>query len=299
MTAGAQIAVVGSLNMDLVVEVARLPGAGETVLGGDVFRNPGGKGANQAVAVARLGGRAAMVGCVGDDEGGRQLREGLLAGGVDASHVRIVPGVPSGTALIAVAPDGENLIVVSPGANSRLSTVDVEAATELLSSAAVTLLQLEVPMETVEAAARSAEGLVVLNPAPAGRLSLALLERVDILVPNRVELARLTGSDAAPSMDEISTQVSRLPSRAVVVTLGAEGALVVEDGRATHVPAVAVTAVDTTGAGDAFCAGLADALVRGDSLPAAARWAARVAAAACTRRGAQEALPTRKEALAL
>jgi ribokinase len=159
------IAVVGSLNLDLVVRVPRLPGPGETVSGDDVFRNPGGKGANQAVAAARLGRGVAMVGCVGDDEAGRELLGSLEADEVDRSRVRVVGGVPSGIAFITVGEDGENQIVISPGANARLSTDDVAAAGAALVAAAVTLLQLEVPLEAV-AAARTAGGTVVLNPAP-------------------------------------------------------------------------------------------------------------------------------------
>ena len=186
------VAVVGSLNLDLVIRVAELPGPGETVSGGDLFRNPGGKGANQAVAAARLGRRVAMVGCVGDDQAGRELLASLAAAGVDGSRVRVVEGVPSGTACITVSEDGENQIVVSPGANARLTPDDVAAAAAVR-SAAVTLLQLEVPLETVAAAARTAGGRVVLNPAPARALPAELLGQVDVLVPNRVELARLAG----------------------------------------------------------------------------------------------------------
>jgi ribokinase len=191
--AGPEVAVVGSLNLDLVVRVPRLPGPGETVSGDDVFRNPGGKGANQAVAAARLGRRVAMVGRVGDDEAGRDLLGSLEAAAVDTSQVRVVAGVPSGTALITVSEDGENQIVVRPGASARLTPDDVAAAGPALRTAAVTLLQLEVPLETVAAAARAATGTVVLNPAPVRALPQVLLAEVDVLVPNRVELAQLAG----------------------------------------------------------------------------------------------------------
>src|SRR5215204_4453832 len=248
--ADPEVAVVGSLNLDLVVRVARLPGPGETVSGDDVFRNPGGKGANQAVAAARLGRRVAMVGRVGDDEAGRDLLGSLEAAAVDTSQVRVVAGVPSGTALITVSEDGENQIVVSPGANARLTPDDVAAAGPALRTAAVTLLQLEVPLETVAAAARAATGTVV---------------------PNRVELAQLAGGPLPETVQAAVALAGRLAARAVVVTLGADGALVVEHGRAGHVPAVPVTAVDTTAAGDAFCGGLADALAAGATLRDAAR----------------------------
>jgi ribokinase len=166
--AEAAIAVVGSLNLDLVVRVSRLPGPGETVSGDDVFRNPGGKGANQAVAAARLGRGVAMVGCVGDDEAGRELLASLEADGVDRSRVRVVDGVPTGTAFITVGEDGENQIVVSPGANARLTLDDVATAGTALAAAAVTLLQLEVPLEVVAAAAACLrQGAQASLPTPA------------------------------------------------------------------------------------------------------------------------------------
>jgi ribokinase len=293
------VAVVGSLNLDLVVRVARLPGPGETVTGSDVFRNPGGKGANQAVAVARLGRRVAMVGCVGDDDAGRELLGSLAAAEVDTARVRVVDGVPSGTAFITVGEDGENQIVVSSGANAHLTAADVAAAGSALQAAAVTLLQLEVPLEMVAAAAGAAAGRVVLNPAPVRDLPGDLLATVDVLVPNRVELAQLAGAGVPETVEEAAQLAGRLPAQAVVVTLGADGALVLEDGRVEHVPAVPVRPVDTTAAGDAFCGGLADALAGGAALQEAARWAVRVAAAACLRPGAQASLPTPADLQAL
>ena len=297
--ADPEVAVVGSLNLDLVVRVARLPGPGETVTGDDVFRNPGGKGANQAVAAARLGRRVAMVGRVGDDDAGRELLGSLEADAVDTSQVRVAAGVPSGIALITVSEDGENQIVVSPGANARLTPDDVGQAGAALRAAAVTLLQLEVPLAAVAAAARAAGGMVVLNPAPVRDLPEGLLAEVDVLVPNRVELAQLAGGAEPGTVAEATRLAGRLPARAVVVTLGADGCLVVEGGDATHVPAVGVRAVDTTAAGDAFCGGLADALAGGATLEDAARRAVRVAAAACLRPGAQASLPTPGELQAL
>jgi ribokinase len=294
-----EVAVVGSLNLDLVVRVPRLPGPGETVSGDDVFRNPGGKGANQAVAAARLGRRVAMVGRVGDDDAGRQLLGSLEDDAVDTAQVRALAGVPSGTALITVDADGENQIVISPGANARLTPDDVAAAGAALDAAAVTLLQLEVPLAAVAAAARAAPGTVVLTPAPVRALPEELLGLVDVLVPNRVELAQLAGGPLPKTVDAAVGLAGRLAARAVVVTLGADGALVVTDGQASHVPAVPVRAVDTTAAGDAFCGGLADALAAGAGLQDAARRAVRVAAAACLRPGAQASLPTPAELGAL
>jgi ribokinase len=291
------VAVVGSLNLDMVVPVPRHPSPGETVLGGDVFRNPGGKGANQAVAAARLGQPTAMIGRVGRDQEGATLIEALEAAEVDASRVVRTPGAATGMALITVDQRGENAIVVSPGANSRVTPQDVDSAQEILGSARVLLLQLEIPLEAVAAAARAASGTIVLNPAPARPLPRSLLESVDVLVPNRSELAVLAGAAAEPVDDD---QVAQLAARihgpkAMVVTLGAAGALVVEGGRTDRVPAIPVEPVDTTAAGDAFCGALADALVRGQPLGEAARWAVRAAAVACTRAGAQASLPSRDE----
>jgi ribokinase len=295
--ADGTVAVVGSMNMDYVVRVRRLPGPGETVSGDDVFRNPGGKGANQAVTAARLGRRVELVACVGDDDPGRALVESLRGDGVGVEMVRVDPGVPTGSAFIAVDDAGENLILVSAGANRRVSVHDVQRAAPLLDRAAVTLLQLEIPLEAVEAAAGAARGLVVLNPAPAREVPDSVLSQVDVLVPNRVELAQLTGGDRPSAAEEVARLAALLPARAVVVTLGAEGALVVEGDRVVAVPPVPVRAVDTTAAGDAFCGALADAIVRSEPLEAAARWAARVAAVACTRPGAQASLPTLDDVL--
>lgn len=290
-----EIVVVGSLNLDIVVRVPHQPAPGETVLGGDSIWNPGGKGANQAVAAARLGRRVAMVGRIGEDEAGRVLLASLDREGVDHSRV-VAEDSPTGLALIAVDEQGENTIVVSPGANARVSVSDVTAAEDALSKAAVTLMQLEVPTEAVAAAARAAQGTVVLNPAPARVLPDELVRGVDVMVPNRIELAMLCGAEIPQTTDETVELARRVEGpRAVVVTLGAEGALVVEGKTWSHVPAVKVDPVDTTAAGDAFCGALADALVRGETLEGAVRWAVRAAALTCTRLGAQASLPTRAE----
>lgn len=289
------VAVVGSCNVDFVVPVPKLPGPGETVLGGDHLRFPGGKGANQSVAAAKLGSRVAFVGCVGDDSLAPTIVSALDGVGVDTSWLRRVPDVPSGIALITVAEDGENTIAVSPGANARVAPADIEAAAPVLSGAAVTLVQLEISLDAVTAAVRAAGGRVVLNPAPARELPADLLASVDVLVPNRSELGVLARAPEPSTPDEAAALAATLAGpRAVVVTLGADGALVVEGGKATHVPATEVTAVDTTGAGDAFCGALADGLARGENLVAAAEWAVRVAGVSTTRWGAQSS-PTRAE----
>ena len=291
----AEIVVVGSANLDLVVEVDQIPAVGETVMGGDLRRIPGGKGANQAVAAARLGRDVAMVGRLGADEGGEILRAALTADGVDTTRLITTDETPNGVALIAVGSDGDNAIVVSPGANARVTPADVEAAADMLRDAVVTLLQLEIPLDAVTAAAVAAEGTVILNPAPAVPLPASLLSRVDILVPNQTELATLAGHDGPINAEIAARLAPTLPSPAVVVTLGADGALVVDRGVATHVPAPPVTPVDTTAAGDSFCGALADALVRGETLIDATQWAVRVGAATTQRPGAQPSLPTAAE----
>jgi len=293
--------VVGSANLDLVTDVARVPLVGETVLGGDLRRIPGGKGANQAVAAARLGRSVAMIGRVGSDEAGSVLLQALLADGVDTTHLSVTDGVPSGVALISVQADGDNAIVVSPGANARLKPSDIDVAADALTSADVTLLQLEVPIEVVLAAARMATGTIILNPAPAPPAGVPdeLLAMVDVLVPNQTELAELSGAVGEIDAVRAVGLARELPCRAVVVTLGADGALVVDHETVEHVPAPRVVPVDTTAAGDSFCAALADAVVDGRSLVEATKWAVRVGAATTLRAGAQTSLPTRPEVHAL
>jgi ribokinase len=281
------IAVVGSINLDLVVAVDRHPGPGETVVGGDCRQFPGGKGANQAVAAARLGAKVAMVGRVGADAQGAWLREGLWTEGVEVEYVREDRQAPTGVAMIAVDARGENTIVVSPGANARVDARDVADAREVVRGAEVVLVQHEVPQAAVAEAIATARGTVVLNPAPARGLAAP----VDVLVPNRGELETLAGGRGDP----VTLARSITAARAVVVTLGAEGAVVVEGDRAERVRAPHIEAVDTTGAGDAFCGALAEAMAGGATVVEAARWAVRVAAASVTRPGAQGGLPRRED----
>jgi ribokinase len=291
------VVVVGSCNVDFVVPVTALPHPGETVLGGDHLRAPGGKGANQSVAAARLGSPVTFVGCVGEDALAPTIVDALTEAGVDTGYLRRIPDTPSGIALITVADGGENTIAVSPGANARLSPADIAAAGPLLADATVTLVQLEIQRSTVEAAIEAAGGQVLLNPAPAAPLPASLLSTVDVLVPNRSELGVLADAEEPASIDEAGELAATLAGpRAVVVTLGADGALVVEDGKPTHIPAIKVDAVDATGAGDAFCGALADGLARGLDLVAATTWAVRVAGISTTRWGAQTGMPTRQQA---
>jgi ribokinase len=291
-----EIVVVGSANVDLVVPVDTLPEPGQTVLGDDHLRAAGGKGANQAVAAARLGRAVAMVGRVGEDDDGRRLLASLEGSGVDVTNVLVTPVVPTGLALITVDRSGENTIAVSPGANARLAPADIAAAADLLRTAAVTLVQLEVPLDAVGTAVATAGGTVILNPAPATPLPPEVLAGVDVLVPNRSELGLLAGVAEPRSIQAAVEAACELPGgAAVVVTLGADGALVVDGDLVEHVPAVEVEAVDATGAGDAFCGGLADALARGLDLVEAVRWAVRVAGLATTAWGAQPSMPSQTE----
>jgi len=278
------IVVVGSINHDLTVVTPRHPAAGETVLGTAHYSGGGGKGANQAVAAARLGADVTMVGRVGADDHGRALTAALAVEGVDVSAIGIDEDAPTGIAVITIDASAENTIVVSPGANSRLQPGHLDH--ELITAAPVVLAQLEVPLETVTEAAQLCTGTFILNPAPARPLPNELLQRVDVLVPNRSELASLEEwrLDSPPS---------------TVVTLGAGGAMLIADGESTRVPAPEVEPVDPTGAGDAFCGALAVALSHGSSLREAVERAVVAGAIATTRRGAQAAMPTTEEVEAL
>lgn len=297
---------VGSVNADLVIGVDRRPAPGETVLGSDLATHPGGKGANQAVAAARLGGRVGIVGRIGDDGHGELLRGALAADGVDLVHFTTTGGTPTGVALITVGPDGDNSIIVSPGANARLSPDDIAAAHDMIAGAAVVSFQLEVPLPAVEAAARAAAaagGRVVLNLSPPAPVPDGLLALCDPLVVNEHEAAYLLGGEDGAEHGvehgggpaETAAALVRSGPRSVVVTLGPEGAVVADAGGTAAVPSPKAEAVDTTGAGDAFTAALCLRLARGDSLRDAARYAARVGAAAVRRPGAQSSYPAPDE----
>ena len=295
-----EVVIVGSLNMDLVARVLRMPAPGETVAGTGFSTVPGGKGANQAVASARLGARTAMVGCVGDDAFGDRLRAGLTADGVDTSSLRTAAGTSSGVALIVVDAAGRNGIVVVAGANGQLAPADVDAAEPLLAAARIVVIQLEIPFETVEHAARRAHAMgktVVLNPAPARPLPPDLLRCVDYLVPNESEAGTLVGIPVATPADAIAAgrRLRADGAGAVLVTLGAQGvATVGPDGERLDA-APRVVAVDTTAAGDTFIGGLCAALVRGDGLPAAVAYGQAAAAVCVTRPGAQPSIPFARE----
>jgi ribokinase len=295
------VAVVGSLNADLTLRVDHLPGPGETVLSTEPGRVAfGGKGANQAAAAAAFGAQVMMIGRVGDDEYGRQIRADLTARGIDVSGVLVTADGRSGTAIIAVDGHGDNLIIVDPAANGQLRAADLPR--EVLAGASAVLVQLEIPLPTVAAAVGAARAPVVLNPAPAAPLEPALLDLVDVLVPNVSELGLLTGAPPPSSLTAIVALARKLAGAMdVVVTLGAEGALVVSrsGGAVTHIGAPRADVVDATGAGDCFCGTLAVSLAEGLRLTSAARVSVAAATISTTAPGARGKLPSLGEAQAL
>ena len=291
-----RIVVVGSSNTDLIVRADRLPAPGETVLGGDLITAPGGKGANQAVAAARVGAEVTFVARVGKDMFGEAALENFRREGIDTRFVIQDATAPSGVALIVVGQNGQNIIAVAPGANRRLTPNDVHAAESAFAGARVVLLQLETPMETVVAAARagrSAGATVILNPAPAQTLPNELYSLISIVTPNESEAALLTGEATPEAAARILLQRG---VKSVIVTLGEAGVLVAaspDDIR--RAPGFDVNVVDTTAAGDAFNGGLAAALARGESSESALSYSQAVAAISVTRMGAQPSLPTEAE----
>jgi ribokinase len=294
------ILVVGSVNMDLVVRCPRQPAPGETLRGSDFRSVPGGKGANQAVAAARLGVSTALIGRVGRDGFGEALLQGLMTNGVDITHVAGDEEAASGVALILVDPAGQNSIVVAPGANGRLAPEHLEEASSMFAWADAVLVQLEVSPATVERAlalARRGGALAVLDAGPASPLPGEVLALADIVSPNESEALALTGIEVsdAQSAHDAAARLRELGARTVVLKLGSQGAYLASDEVSRHLPAFPVDPVDTTAAGDAFTAALALAVASGEPLPEAVRHANAAGAAATLRYGAQPSMPTPAE----
>ncbi len=291
------IAVIGSANADLVVQVDRRPGGGETILGSDLVITPGGKGANQAVAASLSGGDVRFVGCVGADPYGELLRASLAGAGVDTSALGTVSS-STGCALIFVTPDGENSIVVAPGANGAVTPDYLRDSAQAWTAADLVVVQLEIPMDAVEftaAECRSRGTRFLLNAAPAAVLPVGVLEGCDPLVVNESEAMILLGDapEAWADPGDVARRLMGMGPRSVVITLGASGALAMgTDGKIHREPGRKVEAVDTTGAGDAFCGALATALAAGRTLAEGLVTATDVAALSVQRPGAQSSYPT-------
>jgi len=294
------VAVVGSSNMDLVVKSKRIPAIGETILGGDFIMAPGGKGANQAVAAAKLGAEVFFIAKLGDDIFGSQSLNNFKKEGVNTKYVLQTKEAPSGVALIMVDDDGNNLIVVAPGANHKLSPEDVKEAESDIASSGALVAQLEVPIETIECAAGLANKSnvpFILDPAPAQKLSPQLLKMVDVLTPNETEAQILTGVEVKDqeSAGAAAQKLLECGVKNVILTMGVNGYLTVSNEGTEFVPARKVKAADSTAAGDAFTGSLAVGLAQGRTLSEAALFANNVAAISVTKMGAQPSMPTLQE----
>jgi len=294
------IAVVGSSNMDLVVKSKRIPVTGETILGGDFIMVPGGKGANQAVAAAKLGAQVFFIAKLGDDIFGLQSLNNFKKEGVNTKYVLQTKDAPSGVALIMVDDEGNNVIVVAPGANNKLTPEDVKEAESDIALSGALVAQLEVPIETIEFAAGLANKSnvpFILDPAPAQQLSDQLLKMVDVLTPNETEARILTGIEVKDrdSANAAAQKLLECGVKNVILTMGATGYLTVSNEGTEFVEARKVTAVDSTAAGDAFTGSLAVGLAQGQSLSEAALFANNVAAVSVTKMGAQPSMPTVEE----
>lgn len=299
-----KIVVVGSCNTDMVVKSDRLPKPGETVLGGSFMMNSGGKGANQAVAVARLGGNATFITKTGNDLFGKQSIRMFKEENIDIDNILSDPSLPSGVALIMVDGDGENCIVVASGANANLSINDIEIVRDVIESADILLMQLEIPMDTVEYAAKIAfdKGVkVVLNPAPAARLSNELMRYLHTIVPNNTEAEILSGIKVSDwdSAQNAANEISAKGVNNVIITLGAKGAFIKEGESYYEVPVEKINAIDTTAAGDTFCGAFCVAISEEKSIFDAVKFANKAAGITVTREGAQSAIPYRYEISAI
>jgi ribokinase len=295
-----QITVIGSSNTDMVIRTTKLPAPGETILGGDFFMNPGGKGANQAVAAARLGGNVTLVAKVGNDIFGQQAKTLFEADNINTKHLTIDPAHPSGIALITVDQHGENCIVVASGANGFLTTKEIDDVKDDILQSTLILMQLEIPLETVEYVteiASKADIKVILNPAPATKLSDSLLAKLYMITPNETEAELISGISVTDfaSAETAARYLANKGIRVIVITMGSKGALVFNDNKAIVVSAPKVEAIDSTAAGDVFNGALAVAISEGQDLKEAVEFACKAAAISVTRLGAQASAPFRKE----
>ena len=297
----ARIAVIGSLNMDLVVQTPKIPEPGETIIGThDLQMIPGGKGANQAYCSARLGADVAMIGRVGNDAFGKQLVDNLNKAGVDTHHIIHDSDASTGIAMIAVEEGGQNSIVVSPGANGRVDLSDILQAETAILSADLILLQLEIPLPAVIEAAQLAKkhGVkVVLNPAPAQQLPDELLSVIDILIPNETEAALLSGCNVGTDcgIKQAAAKLQQSVIKTIIMTRGSRGASLIAENEIEHFPAFPAKAIDTTGAGDAFVGSFAVAFAEGKSIKEAIRFGNAAGALASTKSGAQPSMPGRDD----
>lgn len=293
-----KIVVVGSINMDICYRVAHIPAPGETIIASEVIKSPGGKGANQAVAAAKLGADVAMIGCIGNDGDGDALYHSLADAGVDLTMLERCADAQTGTAFINVSDDGENNIVVHPGANACVNTELLEKAEEWIARAQILIAQLEIPHETVWKAIRRARELgvyTVLNPSPITEIPDDVLNGLDLLIPNETEMAALLGHPAHPIDGDVQQFAKEKGIRCILMTKGTDGCYLVNPQGTRHIPCTPKQAVDTTGAGDTFLGALCVMLARGDGMEKAIEIAQRASAYAVQRMGAQQSMPSWKD----
>ncbi len=296
----SDIVVIGSLNMDMVIHVDNRPKVGETIFGKDFFMSPGGKGGNQAYAASLLGGSVAMIGCVGSDIFGYSLKDHLAKGGVNVTHIEEVNNVSSGLAFITLDKDGNNSIIVSPGANQCVTPEFVEEKEDMIAHAKLLIVQLEIPLESVMKAvsiAKKNDVPVLLDPAPAQPLPDELLKMIDYITPNETEIYQLTGIEVTDAKSAQVAAVSLIERgvKTVFSKMGEKGVTVVNSNRTYYVEGHKVQTVDTTAAGDSFSGAVGVALVNGEDIWSAAHFGNTVAALAVTKKGAQSSMPTKQE----